>query len=104
SATEINHPAVCDYAFEQLPFLGTLADNVRLPLFWMDVHIRPGDIHVAAEYQVDLSGTAFRRVALHRFQETHFGGKILAAVGDIDGGDYQAADAGSDDAGFAVEV
>src|SRR5687768_16782260 len=44
--------AAPDDPFLQRPFVGALADHVRLPLPRVDVHVGAGDVHVAAQYQL----------------------------------------------------
>ena len=97
------HEAAAEDALDDRALLRQLADRAWLSFLRVHVAVRPRDVHVA--HQHDLARRALKRrgVGVHRLEELHLAGKILAAVGHVDGRDGQVADVHGDDAVLVVE-
>ena len=78
------HEPMADDALEQRTFVGPLADDVRLPLLGMHVHVGAGDIEIAAEDERLSRRFVIRDEQLECVQESHLRFEILAAVRHID--------------------
>ena len=52
--------------------------------FGMHVHVGAGHVQVAAQHERLARGRELGGVGVHRLEETHLGGEVLAAVGHVD--------------------
>jgi len=71
-------------ALHQLALVGPLPRDVWFPLFRMDVHVREGDVQVAAENERLPGNMNFRRERIERFEEAHLRREVFPAVRHID--------------------
>src|SRR5262245_49901739 len=70
---------------ENLSLFRPLSHERWIALFRVNVTLGAGNIDVSTENESSAACMNFRDVALHLAQKLHFGRKILAAVGNIDG-------------------
>src|SRR5439155_2612420 len=56
------------------------------------------------QYQLTAAALKRRRVGIHRFKESHLGGKVLAAVRDVHRRDRHIGEVDRSDAVFVVEL
>src|SRR5262245_8288918 len=80
--SEVDETAAQD-AFDERALLGKLADGARLSFLRMDVALGARHVHVAHHDERSSAGLERRGIAVHRFQELHLGGEVLAAVRDV---------------------
>src|SRR5262249_20696127 len=90
-------------ALEYLSLFRPLSHERWIALFRVNVALGAGDIDVSTENESSAACMNFRDVALHLAQKLHFGRRILAAVGNIDGDIAYITHLRSDDAGLIVK-
>ena len=73
--------------------LGELADRVRLALLRVHVHLGPRHVQVAGQHDGAARRLRLPRVLVHRLEEPHLRGEVLAAVGHVDRRDVQVREA-----------
>src|SRR5262245_8689168 len=72
-------------ALEYLSLLWPLSHDCRIALLRVNIPLGSGNIDVSTDNESSAACMNFRDVSLHLAQELHFGRKIFAAVGNIDG-------------------
>src|SRR5438876_10809439 len=97
------HQPLRQKPLEYFPLIGPLAAQIRISLLRMNVPLAAGDVDVSTDNESRAARVYLGNVPLHLAQEFHFGREIFAAVGNIDGGYYQTADLGRNDAGLIVK-
>src|SRR5437867_4395705 len=84
-----------------------LADRAGLALLGMHVSVRPRDVQVAAQHELTPARLKRARVRVHRVEEPHLGGEVLAAVRHVHRRHGHLADAGAhrrrDDPALVIE-
>ena len=73
----------------QRALLRQLADRARLALLRVDVALGARDVHVAAAARAAPPAACDAGVRVHRLEEPHLGGEVLAAVRHVDRRDGQ---------------
>ena len=90
-------------ALEYLSLLRPLSHDRRITLLRVNVTLGASNIDVSTQDEPTAARVNFRNVTLHLAQELHFGRKIFAAVGNIDGDEAQITHLRCNNAGLIVK-
>jgi hypothetical protein len=97
------YQAAADDAFDERPLLWKLSDRARLALLGMDISLRERDIQIAAHHERPSGCLERRGVLVHRPEEAHLGGEVLAAVRHVHRRDCDTAHLDGHDAILVIE-
>jgi hypothetical protein len=103
-APDVDEPSFAEQSLEQFPLLGELSDRARLALLRMHVHVAAGDVHVAAQHEIQAARAQPGRISDQRVEERDLRVEVLPAVRNVHAGEHCVLDLSLDDARLVIEL